>query len=376
MSSLSGISRVNIIALILVIFMISCVFSEFLRYDTWGYYSERIFTPSGFKEIMSFNYYNQEKTHEFEMSESNPIPKYGFRHLDDFEESPHDTWSQQKAPFHLDILDGVLDDTYSFIPYRYPTTVIMIGKGVDEDHPEVQGRVSTCTYNYESTKIQNLTLPGRAVRLEHGTQIASLICGLACGISKATDIISLTLGGDQYNISGKKIKEALDYLIEASDLSYHELKIIVLSDYYYVKGGPFDTMIKKLREHNSLFIAHASMVDSLLFSKNSDIDDVFLFVSGIYRNGTRMGDCSIDDQVVDIFVATENILVPYTNNTAAPFGYAFRTHSELAVGIIAGVAAYEWAIDENIRRASQLKSKLLGMTKAIKGGPERVFVTF
>lgn len=364
--------------LIIVISMYSCnVLSEFLSYNTWRYYSERIFTPLGLKEFMNCSHHTQDESHEFGISTSLLARhRHEFRYFNGFQESPHDTWTQPKAPFHLDILDGVLDGIYSFVPYKYPTSVIMIGKGVDEDHPEVQGRVSTCTYNYESTKIQNLTLPGRAIRLEHGTQIASLICGLACGISKTTDIISLTLGGDKYHISGKKIKEALDYLIEVSDLSYHELKIIVLSDYYYVKGEPFDTMIKRLKEHNALFIAHASMVDSLLFSKDSDIDDVFLFVSGIYRNGTRMGNCTIDDQAADIFVYTENILVPYTNNAAAPFGYGFRTNSELSVGIIAGIAAYEWAIDESIRTASQLKSKLLGMTRSVKGGPERVFVTF
>jgi hypothetical protein len=135
-------------------------------------------------------------------------------------------------------------------------------------------------------------------------------------------------------------------------------------------------MIKRLKEHNSLFIAHASMVDSVLFSKDSDVEDVFLFVSGIYKNGTTMGFCQLGDMAVDMFVYAEDILVPFTNSTAAPMGYAFRSHSDLAVGIAAGLAAYECATDDSIKLAGQLKTKLTGRTTKVKGGKENVFVSF
>ena len=76
-----------------------------------------------------------------------------------------------------------------------------------------------------------------------------------------------------------------------------------------------------------------------------------------------------------MFVLTEDIFLPFTNATAAPMGYGFRSHTDLSVGIAAGIAAYEWATDETIIRASQLKAKLLGRRTSIKGGKTNAFIS-
>jgi hypothetical protein len=337
----------------------------YLSYDKWRFYSERIFVPVGLKHQVRSSSIEDDN---IVYNDILPLEArdMDFRHI----------WYQPKAPFHLDILDGVLDGVFSFLPYRYPTKIILISQGVDEDHPEVQGRVSGCSFNHEGTLVKNLTLPNRAYWLEHGTQVASLINGLICGVSKSTEIISMSLGGHDHRISGKRITEALDYILQVSDSTPHELKLIVLADYYYVEGEPFETtMIKRLKENNALFIAHASMVDLSLLSKELDVNDVFLFVSGMYRNGTSMGFCQLYDQAVDMFVLTEDIFLPFTNATAAPMGYGFRSHTDLSVGIAAGIAAYEWATDETIIRASQLKAKLLGRRTSIKGGKTNAFIS-
>jgi uncharacterized delta-60 repeat protein len=115
------------------------------------------------------------------------------------------SYSQDGAPWHLDIIDGAADGVYSVGPTGKGVYVYVIDTGIDPTHADFNGRVLEIPGSDivdgddlpRPCQAEYISLPGGGVRVtnSHGHHVASIAAGFRYGVAKEATIVPLRVFG-------------------------------------------------------------------------------------------------------------------------------------------------------------------------------------
>ena len=122
---------------------------------------------------------------------------------------------QSPAPFHLDRLDGELDDTYTYALDGTGVTVYVMDSGTRATHQEFQDRLDAECF-----------APGLALchrdDNSHGTHIAGIIGGVTYGVAKHVTLHTVRVRDAQNELSWSNIYAGFDYIVNRTKAVPHK----------------------------------------------------------------------------------------------------------------------------------------------------------
>mmetsp|Transcript_4205 Transcript_4205/g.8584 ORF Transcript_4205/g.8584 Transcript_4205/m.8584 type:complete len:567 (+) Transcript_4205:199-1899(+) len=115
---------------------------------------------------------------------------------------------QPDAPFHLDRIDGTLDESYQHVLDGTGVTVYVMDSGTRATHEEFQDRVDTQCFS------PNVAAPCHQDSNSHGTHVAGIIGGTTYGVAKNVRLHTVRVRDAQNQLSWSNVFAGFDYIME------------------------------------------------------------------------------------------------------------------------------------------------------------------
>lgn len=254
------------------------------------------------------------------------------------------TGVQPNAPLALRYLNArYSDDAYRFQSTGKNVTVFLVDGAVQEDHPELAGKIKDSFLSFSA----NLTNKATCAR-EHGTHAASLIVGKTYGVAKDANLVSVaTTAGCGADSRTSEMLAGLDWISERIDKTPGRSVVVVSMQ---VPDGSASAIVaqalRSIMDAGAVVIAAAGdAADTACKYTPGSMDDV-VTVGGVHMKGHSLGEPSESTNYGEcVTVWAPGAFVQAAS--ADPSAASVFTGTSVAAAIVAGVAAQILELNAN-----------------------------